>query len=251
MSSHLRIAVMGGLGHMGQKVAQIIKTDPNCVQTAIIHHHPIDKTHTIPPILKGIKVLSHIQDLDPISIDIVVDFSLPQGFIDLTNWCGQHQVKFVSGITGLSKKDKQALDEAAQSVACLYAPNMSLGVNLIAQIIPLLKPLSDYDFQIVEAHHNNKKDKPSGTALLLHNILKSQVSSKAPDPLSLRGGGIAGQHEIWCMGKEEVIKIQHTALDWSVFARGTITAAKWLIDQPPGLYSMKDVFSSQLKDTKN
>lgn len=243
MSSHIRIAVMGGLGNMGQKVAQAIKADPDCTQTAIVHHCPIDTTQTIPPVLEGIKILPHIQDLDPTSIDVVVDFSLPQGFLDLTSWCGKHQVKFVSGITGLSEQDKQALNEVTQKVACLYAPNMSLGINLIAKIIPLLKPLSDYDFQVVEAHHNNKKDKPSGTALLLHSILKSHVSPKTPDPLSLRGGGISGQHEIWCMGKEEVIKIQHTALDWSVFAKGSLIAAKWLIHQPPGLYAMDDVFS--------
>ncbi len=232
----MKLAVMGASGRMGQELFHLIQKDPHLIQVAGIA--------TKPAHLQGVKLFSHIDQVDPQSIDMMIDFSSQDCFASLISWCKKHQVKFVSGTTGLSDKDFVSLKEASQKIACLWAPNMSLGINLIAEIIPFLKVLSDYDFQIVEAHHRHKKDKPSGTAHLLQNQMKTKLSSRMPDILSLRGGGIFGIHEIWCMGEEEQIKISHTALNSKVFARGAIVAARWLVHQKVGLYSMKDVLSS-------
>lgn len=239
MSSQIRLAVMGGLGRVGQQIRDLAQKDPDFLQTAIIHH-PVDQK--IPSLQDGIPVLKGIQDLDPQSVDVIVDFSLPQGFLNLATWCGEHRVKFVSGTTGFSEEGVKALNKACQTVPCLWSPNMSLGVNLMMKIIPLLKSLSHYDLQIVEAHHRHKKDKPSGTALLLQDYLKSYVKSDIPDVLSLRGGGIYSDHELWCMGEEEVIKISHVTLNARIFARGALMASKWLVQQTtPGKYTFRDV----------
>ena len=235
MKSKIRLAVMGGSGRMGKQVTQLVSLDSDFVQIAAISRSFQSSTTS--------NVLTKITDVDPSTIDMVIDFSAPECFSSLVKWCGIHQIKLVSGTTGFSKDNLKDLQMASQKTACLWASNMSLGVNLIAEMISYLKTISDYDFQIVEAHHHHKKDKPSGTALFWQDTLKSQIKVKIPDVLSLRGGGIFGVHQLWCMGEEETIKIEHTALNRSVFARGALIAAKWLMQKPLGLYSMKDVLS--------
>ena len=235
MKSKIRLAVMGGSGRMGKQVTQLISLDPDLVQEVAISRSFQSSTTS--------KLLTQITDVDPSAIDVVIDFSMPECFSSLVKWCGAHQVKLVSGTTGLSKDNFKELQAASQKTACLWASNMSIGVNLIAEMISYLKAISNYDLQIVEAHHHHKKDKPSGTALFWQNTLKSQIKPAIPDVLSLRGGGIFGIHQLWCMGEEETIKIEHTALNRSVFARGALIAAKWVMQKPPKLYSMKDVLS--------
>ena len=237
-SSKIRLAVIGVSGLMSRQLIQLIPSDPQLLQVAAISR---SNSSTLLP--AGIKLVTNINDIDPIGIDVVVDFSTPEYFSSLIKWCAAHHVRLVSGTTGFLQEHFETLKTASKNTACLWAPNMSLGINLIAEMISSLKVISNYDFQIVEAHQNSKKDKPSGTALLLQDRLKSKVKSEVPDPLSLRGGDIRGIHQIWCMGSEETIKIEHTALDRSVFARGSLIAAKWLMKKSPGLYSMKDVLS--------
>ena len=240
-SSEIRIVVVGVSGLMSRQLMHLIPSDPQLTQVVAISRST--SSHFLP---SKVQLVNDINQVDSNSIDVVIDFSTPEFFSSLIKWCGVHRVKLVSGTTGLSKEHFEALKATSKNAACLWAPNMSLGINLIAELIPNLKVISNYDFQIVEAHQHSKKDKPSGTALLLQDQLKSKVKSRVPEPLSLRGGDIRGIHQIWCMGQEEIIKIEHTALDRSVFARGALVAAKWLIQKKSGLYSMKDVLSGTL-----
>ena len=240
-ASKVHLAVIGTSGLMSRKLIQLIPSDPQLIQVAAISRST--SSNVLPA---KVQLTNDINQVDPNGIDVVIDFSTPEYFLSLIKWCDTHSVKLVSGTTGFLDKHFEALKATAKKTACLWAPNMSLGINLIAEIIPHLKVISNYDFQIVEAHQHSKKDKPSGTALLLQNRLQSKVKSEIPDPLSLRGGDIRGIHQVWCMGQEETIKIEHTALDRSVFARGALVAAKWLAQKTPGLYSMKDVLSDAL-----
>ncbi|MBC86979.1 MAG: 4-hydroxy-tetrahydrodipicolinate reductase [Bdellovibrionaceae bacterium] len=193
------------------------------------------------PRAEGERAIQNLSEADPGKVKIVIDFSLPPGFREALIWSKENGIPFFSGTTGLEDSDFQLLKEAANSIPVLWAPNTSLGVNFLNELIRHLGALDGFDYQIIEAHHNQKKDAPSGTALFLQETLNSVVKNPAPDPLAIRGGGIFGDHEIMAMSKEEVITIKHSALTRSVFARGAIKGALWLKNQAPGHYSMKDI----------
>jgi 4-hydroxy-tetrahydrodipicolinate reductase len=176
-------------------------------------------------------------------IDVVVDFSLPEATKSVAAWCATHGKPLVSGVTGLGEAERAALAQAASAVATLWAPNMSLGVAVMAQMLKAWARLEGFQFQIEELHHKHKKDRPSGTALFLQRQLEESVGGPQPAPLSIRGGGIFGIHRAWAMGEEETVSIEHVAMNRRVFARGALAAAKWIADKPPGLYAMADMLA--------
>lgn len=178
-------------------------------------------------------------------VDVVVDFSSPEGLQGALKWCVAQNKPLVSGSTGLSSGDHKAIKAAAKKIPILYSGNMSLGIAVFSAMIKSLGAIKDWDFQIEEAHHNQKKDKPSGTALLLQDKLKATVGSKVPEPQSFRGGGIPGIHTLWAMGPAETLTITHTAFNRTVFAKGALTAALWLFDKKQaGLYDLSDLYKS-------
>lgn len=180
---------------------------------------------------------------EPGELDVVIDFSLPEGFREALQWCTKHKIPLVSGTTGLTPRDRQTLTRAAKTIPILYSANMSLGIAVLSAMLPKLKSLAGWDFHIDEVHHRAKKDKPSGTALLLNERLEQALGAKLPTPNSVRGGGVPGIHQIWAMGPEEVLVLQHTAFNRSVFARGALNAARWLFDKDqPGLYDLTDLY---------
>ncbi|MCB0391149.1 MAG: 4-hydroxy-tetrahydrodipicolinate reductase [Bdellovibrionales bacterium] len=181
-------------------------------------------------------------ELNPSKVSIVIDFSSPQSFIDACQWCIDNQKPLVSGTTGVGDEERNIFNHLAHSQAALWAANMSLGVNFVAELVKQLGRLEeDFDFQIEEAHHRYKVDRPSGTALLLQNSLQSVLKNQLPEPLSIRGGGIFGIHKVMAMSDEETISIEHVALNRKVFAKGAVKAAEWLVTQKAGMYTMKDV----------
>lgn len=186
----------------------------------------------------------HVADLSQVvaeKVDVVIDFSLPEGFEASLKWAQNNKKAFFSGTTGLAEHHKSLLLEASSTIPVLWTANTSMGINFLNEIIKQLGSLSNFDFQIVEAHHNKKIDAPSGTALFLQQTLKESVGLTVPEPLAIRGGGIYGEHQVLAMGEREVIKIEHTALTRSVFAEGALKGAQWLVGRPAGLYTMKDV----------
>jgi 4-hydroxy-tetrahydrodipicolinate reductase len=181
---------------------------------------------------------------DAKAVDVVVEFSSPEGLQDAIKWCVEHKKPLVSGTTGITDADRKAVKDAAKKIPILQSANMSLGIAVMSAMLEQFGALEDWDFQIDEVHHSQKKDRPSGTAILLDQKLSQTLKRKLPAPNSIRGGGVPGIHQVWAMGPEEVLVLQHTAFDRKVFARGTLKAARWLFDKgEPGLYDITDLFT--------
>lgn len=174
-------------------------------------------------------------------IDIAIDFSNPKFALALARWCAKNRVPLVSGTTGFTKSEFKTFCSISKKIPLLHSSNMSVGVAILRRALKGFSSISDFDFQIIEAHHNKKKDAPSGTAKTLQEDLERVVGRKVPLPLSVRGGGIVGVHQVFAMSEEEVLEFSHTALNRSVFARGALDCARFLIRQEPGLYSMNDI----------
>ena len=187
--------------------------------------------------------------------DVVVDFASPKAADHLMDFCAEKQLGLVLCTTGLSEEQIQKAKETAKKTAVLRSANMSLGVNLLLKLVQdAAKVLagSGFDIEIVEKHHNQKKDAPSGTALALADSIneslvydRSSVHEKR-DPkeigiASVRGGSIVGDHDVIFAGKDEVITFNHTAYSKAIFAKGALEAAKFLAGKEPGLYDMSDV----------
>ena len=202
----------------------------NSISTSVAEKTPVSKVNRI----------NSVDGLDPLLVDVVIDFSLPENTDAVLAWCLKHNRPLVSGVTGISETQKEAFIKAARKIAILWAPNMSLGVAVVAKMLAQLALLENFDFQIEEIHHKRKKDAPSGTALFLQAHLEKAVG-KVPAPVAIRGGGVFGTHRIWALGEEETVTIEHNAMNRRVFARGGLRASQWILDQPPGYYSMNDV----------
>lgn len=221
----VRLALVGAKGRMGLEIQKLAETQGAFVAATI----DSDKDW------KGV---------DAKSVDVVVDFSSPAGMRHALKWCVANKRPLVSGSTGLKPADHKALETAAKKVGVLYSGNMSLGIAVFSAMMRSFAAIRDWDFQIEEAHHNQKKDRPSGTALLLQEKLVQVVGNNVPEPQSLRGGGIPGIHTLWAMGPEETLVVQHTAFNRQVFARGALRAAVWLFDKKqPGLYDLSDLYT--------
>ena len=214
----------------------------------------------------GIKLTSDIKaGLD--ACDVLIDFSAPKAAIDAalilsgTGHSGRCKA-MVSGTTGFTPPEDEALEAASENLALLRAGNFSPGVTALSVLVELAaeKLGTGWDIEILEMHHRHKVDAPSGTALLLGEaaakgrgleLAEAQVLSRVGvtgarnnDDIGfavLRGGGVVGRHDVKLANQREMITLSHDAFDRSVFAQGAISAAVWTADQKPGLYSMRDV----------
>nr|MBO2488464.1 4-hydroxy-tetrahydrodipicolinate reductase [Gammaproteobacteria bacterium] len=193
---------------------------------------------------------------------VAIDFSLPEATLGNVRACVVRGLPMVIGTTGHASDTLAAIEQASKTVPIVMAPNMSLGVNLLLKLVELTARLLDeaYDIEVFEAHHRNKKDAPSGTALALgraaargrgasleelaeHDRHGSHVPRRkgAIGFSVFRGGDVVGDHTVTFAGIGERIELTHRASDRLAFARGAIRAAHWLVGQRPGLYSMQDV----------
>lgn len=193
---------------------------------------------------------------------VAVDFTLPHVTPINAAACAANHTAMVIGTTGHTPEQRRAIEQAAASIPVVLAPNMSVGVNLLLKLAELAaKALNeDYDVEIYEAHHRNKKDAPSGTALRMGEVVAAArgVTLKEQGDFTrhgdtgvrqrghigfavARGGDIVGDHTLLFAGPGERIELSHRAHDRSGFARGALVAARWLRDRQPGLYSMQDV----------
>ena len=178
---------------------------------------------------------------DPKNLDGVIDFSLPPLFSETLSWCVRHKKPLVSGTTGLTTRQKNNLQQAARKIPICYAENMSWGVWLTKNWIKSLIPPSSFQILLEDIHHKHKKDRPSGTALSLKASFSPSLRKKVR-VTSQRRGREFGTHRIILKGAEEEILLQHRAFNRQVFAKGALKALKWLKSQPPGLYSMEDIY---------
>jgi 4-hydroxy-tetrahydrodipicolinate reductase len=204
-----------------------------------------------------------IEDADPEKVDIVIDISSQKGFNQGLKWALKNRKPFVSGTTGLEKDDYDLLESASRSIAVLHTSNLSRGVNILFDIVKKAAQLTiDADIEIIETHHNKKKDAPSGTALEIGKIITGEQISKKLKPVhgrsgitgernfeeigyhSLRCGDVPGEHTVIFAFEGERIEISHRALTRDIFARGAIKAAIFLSQKTTGQYSMKDMISN-------
>jgi 4-hydroxy-tetrahydrodipicolinate reductase len=174
------------------------------------------------------------------AFDAVIDFSLPEGFDPVLSLCSQRGTALVSGTTGLSELQRQAMAEVSTRVPLVWASNFSLGVAVLTELTErAAKALAGWDCDIVESHHTQKKDAPSGTALTLGRAAGS--AGAQVHYASLRAGDIVGEHVVQFAGLGERIELVHRATNRDIFARGALHAARRLVGKPAGSYRVRDL----------
>lgn len=173
-------------------------------------------------------------------VDVWIDFSSSQGLLELIKHTRQFKTPIISGTTGLPAVATKKLHKESTIRPIFWASNMSIGVWILRQAMKSLKSAVHFDFDIDETHHNQKKDNPSGTARTLHEDLKKIVHKQVSLSRGKRLGGIYGIHKVTAASQSEVITFEHTALNRTVFAEGAIKAARWIVNQKKGYYSMGD-----------
>jgi 4-hydroxy-tetrahydrodipicolinate reductase len=188
-------------------------------------------------------------------IDLLIDFTLPEGTLSAAQWCRSHRVALLSGVTGIGTKVQSALDETAKSAPVLWAANFSFGINLMAGLLRELARVTagSASITIEETHHMDKKDAPSGTALFLARHLSPPAEwETGSDPgriaeafpaiefVSKREGNVVGDHSVSLDLGDETLTLAHHARDRRLYARGALEAGRWLTSQPPGRYSAAD-----------
>lgn len=198
-------------------------------------------------------------------LDVVIDFSSPNGFDAALAHCRTHGVALVSGTTGLDAAQRAALADAARTIPVLWSANFSLGVAVLTRVLRVAaKALPDWDVEIVEAHHARKVDAPSGTALALGRTAAmargqdfdavavaprgGQAGARVTGSIgfaSLRAGDIVGEHTAMLATAGERLELSHRATDRAIFARGALAAAAWLAGKPAGAYSLEDVIAAR------
>ena len=248
----VKILMHGCNGKMGRMITEIVKNEEDAVIAA-----GVDKFTGIP---NDYPVFEEIAQCD-VDVDVVIDFSNAGAVDELLDYCVKKSLPVVLCTTGLSDEQLKKVDECSEKIAVLKSANMSMGINLLLKLLKdaakVLAP-AGYDIELVEKHHNQKLDAPSGTALALADSIneamgneyeyvydRSQVRKKRDAKeigiSAVRAGTIVGEHEVIFAGTDEVIEFKHTAYSRSVFAKGAVEAGKFLAGQAAGMYDMGDV----------
>ncbi len=230
----LQLAMFGASGKMGQEILALAKETVSLWNPSL----GLSRSFGDTGYARSLQDLKSLQGQN--FADVLIDFSSPVALRNLIKELHNHRVPLLSGTTGLSKSDFEALKKLSRKVPVFWAPNTSIGVAVMRRAMQAFATISHYDFEIEEVHHSQKKDAPSGTAKILLQDLENFVGKKIQPVHSLRGGGVIGIHRVWAMGPEETIAIEHTALSRRVFARGALEIGNWLIGRKPGFYSMDD-----------
>jgi 4-hydroxy-tetrahydrodipicolinate reductase len=245
-ASELQVAIFGASGRMGRAVIAAVEESSGAA-------------------VKGSTTSSGDPAAALRGADVAIEFALPQATAANLAACVAARRPIVIGTTGHDDAQRAQIAAAAREIAIVMAPNMSLGVNLLLKLVELTAGKLDasYDIEVFEAHHRNKKDAPSGTALALgaaaasgRGLKLSEIAEHARHGTGagrargaigfsvFRGGDVVGDHTVTFAGAGERIELTHRASDRIAFARGAVQAARWLVGRPPGLYSMQDVLAT-------
>lgn len=245
----INVLINGINGKMGQEVYNAILNSEDFKTVC-----GIDLTESSSPI----PVYNDFKNIKG-KIDIIIDFSRPQATINALNYALEKNIPIVIATTGFTDGELNIIKNASEKIPIFKSSNMSYEVNLMADIVSkLAKQLENSDIEIIETHHRNKVDSPSGTALILADSINSalenkmnyqynrqSIKQKRPDNEigihSIRGGTEVGKHSVMFLGENETFEITHTVTSRSIFATGALKAAKFLINKPCSLYSMKDL----------
>ena len=250
----VKIAITGANGKMGRVIASLVAQRDDCQVVAGIDLN--DTQNGQFPIVKKPAELAE-------KPDVIIDFSHPSALPDLLSYCTINNVPLVAATTGYSADEIATIKKTAEQIPIFFTFNMSLGINLLVELgkraVNVLG--GQYDIEIVEKHHNLKKDAPSGTAIMIAEALNGELDNKMKfvydrhnvrkareaDEIgmhAIRGGTIVGEHDIIFAGHDEVITLSHSAGSKEVFANGSINAAIFLSGRESGLYDMSDLLQN-------
>lgn len=249
----IQILLIGCNGHMGRAITQSCRYNENMTIVAGVD--------AVVNVDNDYPVYADIFDVKE-TVDIIIDFSHPKVLNVILKYALEKFLPLVIATTGHSDEQKDMIEKAASSIPILLSANMSLGINLMVDLVKRATKLlhGSFDIEIIEKHHNQKIDAPSGTALLIADAVNSTLAGnemkyvydrhssmqkRTRDEIgihSIRGGTITGEHTIIFAGNDEMIEIKHTAVSKSLFAEGALKAASFLYDKTPGYYKMQDIF---------
>lgn len=247
----INIILNGCNGKMGQVISRLVSEDTTCEIVA-----GFDINDFLP---NAYPVFTNPADFTG-EADVIIDFSHPSSLDGLLDFAKGHKMPAVIATTGLSADQIHSLSDASKEIPIFFSANMSLGINLLIALAKKAAVLleGNFDIELVERHHNQKIDAPSGTALAIANAVSDVLSEPAEFVYdrhsvrrkrkkneiglhAVRGGTIVGDHEVIFAGNDEVIELRHSAASKEVFAVGSIKAAKFMVGKPAGMYSMDDL----------
>ena len=166
--------------------------------------------------------------------DVVIDFSAPDSIYDIAEYCEKYKVPLVSAVTGYSEGQEKLIEKLSRIVPVFRSSNFSTGISVMKKLVHEVAEMIEWDVEMIEKHHNKKKDFPSGTALMLEKSIGSNVIIH-----SVRTGNIPGEHTVIFAGNDEMIEITHRAFSKKIFAEGAIKAARFIVMQTAGMYGME------------
>ncbi|MFA6766518.1 MAG: 4-hydroxy-tetrahydrodipicolinate reductase [Clostridia bacterium] len=247
----MNILIYGIGGAMGKTVYNCLREEKQAIPCCGVDKYLLENPYDIP-------VYKNCLEVDK-KIDCIIDFSSHNAVYDYIPYAVKNKIPAVVATTGFNEEEQALIDEASKTIPIFQSGNMSLGVNILMQLVKkTARAIGDIaDIEIVETHHNQKADSPSGTAIMLANTVKEELPStefiygregivgKRPKKEvgihAVRGGSVVGKHEITFFMNNEIIKLSHEAESKTIFARGSIKAALFLVKQPCGKYDMNDL----------
>ncbi|MDQ2049926.1 4-hydroxy-tetrahydrodipicolinate reductase [Natronolimnohabitans sp. A-GB9] len=252
----VRIGVTGATGRMGREVIAAVDDHADCEVAFAVNRSPDGETVDGVEVEPAAEFDSLVADREPTA---VIDFTGPESAVDYVEACTDAGVAFVTGTTGFSDEERATLEDASEEIAVLHAPNFARGVQALVNVVgEAVRNLPGYDVELVETHHNNKRDAPSGTANRLLEEIEANGDfagrthgreGEAPREEAeigvhaLRAGNVTGEHEVVLAGNHEELRLTHRAEDRGVFAAGAVDAAVWIAGQKAGHYDFADVIS--------
>lgn len=247
----MRVLVYG-YGLMGKKVVAAINNDSELELAGVVSPFFDEK-----PDCKTYSSLKEVEEV----VDGVIDFSHPNNLDDVLSYGLKNNVKLVIATTGFTSEQLSKIEEASSKIAIFQSYNTSYGVGMLTKMVSEFAKeffAHNFDIEILEAHHNQKVDAPSGTAVMLYNAIAETIEGTQPvydrhsvrhkrerqeiGIQSLRAGTIFGEHTVLFAGKDEIVEVKHTALSKEVFAQGAVAAMKALADKDKGLYNLKTLY---------
>ena len=253
----ISLAITGCMGRMGQQIIKSVRSDNSFKIVSLTESKRINKR------IKGIKIDQNTEQSLK-KANLIIDFTVPKCTFEVLKIASKLKKKVVIGTTGFTKKQEDLIKTFSKKIPILKAGNMSLGINLLMYLTEIASSSLGKNFlsKVFEIHHIHKKDYPSGTALMLgkgiaigknknfYNLLGKKYLNKKTFPYaskinfnSIRKGEIIGEHEVKFSSGKEIITLNHEAFDRALYSEGALSAAKWLINKKPGLYSMRDLMN--------
>ncbi len=253
-----KIVICGASGRMGQTLGRMVKESPDLELAGGIDLHP--GTFFGADIVAAQDIESLLKSKKP---DVLIDFTVAHAAVENVKVAAKNHVALIVGTTGFTPEQREVMAKAINGhVPAVISSNFSVGVNIFWQLVREAGTLlGDYDIEVIEAHHRNKKDAPSGTAKTILQILDEEIGARKKlygregmmergneiGVHVIRGGDIVGDHTVMFSKNFETIELSHRAYDRSVFASGALRAARWVADKKPGIYSMNDVLGLHKK----